>query len=195
MKINPTQYDIDSGIPTNKGCGSVMMDMQEKLLQEVDNKNQIEISAILQLKIFRLLNIHQCFTEQVPEKLGTTLPSILSQNAQTPVFSKDTFSAFGCKSFVEWIELKNIDHLFLSGIEVPICIYQTCLDALRENLQVTIISDCVGARRSMDSKVALAQLCSFGCNVIPLETGVYSVLRSSTHSKFREVSKLIRDRE
>ena len=195
MKINQTQDVIDYGIPKNKGCGSVMMDMQEKLLQEVNNKKQIEISAILQLKTFDLLNIHQCLTEQVPEKLGTTLPSIFAQNTQMPVFPKDTFSAFGCNSFVEWIEIKNINHLFLSGIEVPICIYQTCLDALRENLQVTIISDCVGARRSIDREVALAQLCSFGCNVIPLETAVYSILGSSTHSKFREVSKLIRDRE
>jgi len=195
MKINQTRDVIDSSIPKNKGCGSLMMDMQGKLLQEVNNKKQIVLSAILQLKTFDLLDIDQCFTEQVPEKLGTTLPSIFAQNSQAPVFSKDTFSAFGCKSFVEWIELKNIDHLFLSGIEVPICIYQTCLDALRENLQVTIISDCVGARRSIDREVALAQLCSFGCNVIPLETAVYSILKSSTHSKFREVSKLIRDRE
>ena len=118
MKINQTRDVIDSSIPKNKGCGSLMMDMQEKLLQEVNNKKQIVLAAILQLKTFDLLDIDQCFTEQVPEKLGTTLSSIFAQNSQAPVFSKDTFSAFGCKSFVEWIELKNIDHLKFGRIKM-----------------------------------------------------------------------------
>ena len=177
-----------------KGCGSVVMDMQDSLLSVIDSREEFQSSVILQIKIFKLLNVFQCLTEQVPEKLGETIDGILDLEAELPVFTKDTFSAFGSDDFVNWLKDNDITHLFLSGIETPICIYQTSLSALRENLKVTVISDCIGARRQTDSKSVLSQLSSFGCHVIPLETVVYSMLGSSTHSQFRSVSKLIRDR-
>ena len=184
----------DNLISALKGCGSVVMDMQDSLLRSIDGREEMQSSVILQIKIFNLFNVFQCLTEQVPAKLGKTIDEILELEAKLPVFTKDTFSAFGSHDFVNWLEGNNISHLFLSGIETPICIYQTCLGALRENLKVTVVSDCIGARREADTTTVLSQLSSFGCNVIPLETVVYSMLGSSTHSNFRSVSKLIRDR-
>jgi isochorismate hydrolase len=176
------------------GCGSVVMDMQDSLLQAIEGSNQLQSSVILQLKIFNLLNLKQCLTEQVPLKLGRTKTDILNVDSSLPVFSKDTFSAFGCEDFVRWAKGNDINHLFISGIETPICIYQTCLSALRENLKVTVISDCIGARRSSDGSIILSQLVTFGCHVMPLETVVYSMLESSHHPEFRSVSKLITNR-
>ena len=176
------------------GCGSVVMDMQDSLLQVIKNNEQLQSSIILQLQIFNLLNVKQCLTEQVPSKLGATNADILNVDSGFQVFPKNTFSAFGCEDFVRWVKENDIRHLFVSGIETSICIYQTCLSALRENLEVTVISDCIGARRSSDGSITLSQLATFGCHVIPLETVAYSMLESSHHPEFRFVSKLIRNR-
>lgn len=176
------------------GCGSVVMDMQDSLLQVIKDNEQLQSSIILQLKIFNLLNVKQCLTEQVPSKLGATNADIFNVDSGFQVFPKNTFSAFGSEDFVRWVKENDIRHLFVSGIETSICIYQTCLSALRENLEVTVISDCIGARRSSDGSIILSQLATFGCHVIPLETVVYSMLESSHHPEFRSISKLIRNR-
>jgi hypothetical protein len=193
-KINELMNNNDNLEYAQAGCGSVVMDMQDSLLQVIKGSEQLQSSVILQLKIFSILNVKHCLTEQVPSKLGKTNAGILNTDSSLQVFPKETFSAFGCEGFVRWVKGNDIKHLFISGIETPICIYQTCLSALRENLKVTVISDCIGARRIADSNVILSQLCSFGCHVIPLETVAYSMLESSNHSEFRSVSKLIRDR-
>ena len=193
-KINDLMNNNNNLKYANAGCGSVVMDMQDSLLQAIEGSKQLQSSVILQLKIFNLLNLKQCLTEQVPLKLGRTNTDILNVDSSLPVFPKDTFSAFGCEDFVRWAKGNDIEHLFISGIETPICIYQTCLCALRANLKVTVISDCVGARRVTDSTVILSQLSSFGIHVIPLETVAYSMLESSNHPEFRSVTKLIRDR-
>ena len=79
------------------GCGSVVMDMQDSLLQVIKGSEQLQSSVILQLKIFSILNVKQCLTEQVPSKLGKTNAEILNTESSLQVFPKDTFSAFGCE--------------------------------------------------------------------------------------------------
>ena len=182
-----------SGSPM-PGVGSVVMDMQETLLKVIEKEEELRLSTVLQVNIFSALSIPTCITEQVPEKLGSTITEITSQCLDAPIFSKNTFSAFGSSSFMNWIHSMEISHLIVSGIEVPICIYQTCVDALKNDMKVTIVSDCVGARRENDAKTIIAQLQSFGCCTIPLETIAYSVLRDSNHQEFKLISKLIRER-
>ena len=139
MMINETLSDDIEHI----GIGSVIMDMQTSLLNAINSSKELEASMVLQLEIMKAFQVPTCFTEQVPEKLGPTKPEILSSCEDYPIFPKSTFSAFGCNEFNDWIKNFKVSHLLVSGIETPICIYQTCIDALRENLKVTIISDCV----------------------------------------------------
>jgi hypothetical protein len=80
------------------GCGSVVMDMQDSLLQVIKGSEQLQSSVILQLKIFSILNVKHCLTEQVPSKLGKTNAGILNTDSSLQVFPKDTFSAFGCEA-------------------------------------------------------------------------------------------------
>ena len=175
--------------------GAVIMDMQANLLGSIGSRENLKDSMILQIKIFKALNIPLCLTEQVPSKLGSTVPEISSTCAGDPVFDKNTFSAFGSSEFNNWIKSNSLKHLLVSGIETPICIYQTCIDALRLNIKVTLVSDCIGARRQADGETTLAQLRSFGCCLIPLEAITYSLLSNSTHEQFRNISGLIRERD
>ena len=190
MMINETLSDDIE----NSGIGLVIMDMQTSLLDAINSSKELEASMILQLQIMKALRVPTCLTEQVPEKLGPTKPEILNSCEDYPIFPKSTFSAFGCNEFNDWIKNFKVSHLLVSGIETPICIYQTCIDALRENLKVTIISDCVSARRDKDAETVICQLRKFGCFVLPLEAVTYSMLRNSSHEQFRAISKLVRQR-
>ena len=102
-KINELMNNNENLKYAKAGCGSVVMDMQDSLLQVIKGSEQLQSSVILQLKIFSILNVKQCLTEQVPSKLGKTNAEILNTDSSLQVFPKDTFSAFGCEGFVRWV--------------------------------------------------------------------------------------------
>lgn len=194
MKFEKISESISHSEWKKQGIGAVIMDMQPNLMDTIHEAKQLTESIILQMKVLNLLQIPICLTEQAPEKLGSTHPDIINQNTQGICYRKKTFSAFGSDAFSKWIETNEISHLLVSGIETPICIYQTSVDALRMKLKVTLLSDCIGARRETDSTEVQKQLRAFGCTIIPLETLTYSYLRDSNHLHFRDISRLIRER-
>ena len=65
---------------------------------------------------------------------------------------------------------------------------------MKAGYDVTILSDCVGARRTEDGSVALKKLESSGCHIIPLESFLYGYLGTAEHPDFRVISKLVRNR-
>ena len=92
------------------------------------------------------------------------------------------------------IKSSKFKKLTILGIESSICIFLTAMDAIRENIEVTIISDCVGCRIPADGKMCLDQLQENGAQIIPLETYLFGKLASSAHPRFKEISQLIKSR-
>ncbi len=133
------------------------------------------------------------FTEQVPEKLGPTSPELTVLAPEAPRFGKTSFSAFGDPGVRDAIQAFNPGHLLLCGIETPVCVYQTALDALSAELQVTLLSDAVGARRPDDARNALDALIRSGVHVLPAETVFYALLRDATHPFFKTYTRLVKD--
>ena len=91
-----------------------------------------------------------------------------------------------------WIESNQIDHLLLLGIETSICIYQTALQALGDNIGVTLLSDCISQRRPEDREPTLNQLLAMGAHILPAETIFYSLLGSAGHPQFRKFTQIVK---
>jgi isochorismate hydrolase len=195
MSIDIKKNPKSEGKETVGQPGLLVMDMQDSLLSMINNNHELEEAIVFSLKAFDLLKLPICFTEQVPEKLGNTNDTILSASSSFECFSKKSFSAFGCSDFVDWVDRRRIQNLIVCGIETPICIYQTCVDALHRGIAVTLLVDCLGSRRVLDSKVALDQLRAFGCCALPVETLIYSMMDNSEHDSFRDVSSIVRSRD
>ncbi len=130
------------------------------------------------------------FTEQVPAKLGGTVPELLAVAPDAPALGKDTFSALADDAIRA--ALAPAEHLLLCGLETPICIYQTALDALHAGLHVTILSDAVGARRPDDAAACLAALARAGAHVLPAETVFYALLGDVRHPFFKTYTQLVK---
>ena len=186
-------FNSQENFPFDRLSG-LIMDMQPKLLAGVRDSDSLSDSVFLFKEIMLSLGISFCLTEQVPSKLGETIPSLVSGTNEMCIVSKDSFSAFGSEDFVNWLNLRKSDHLILAGVESSICIYLTAVDAIRRGLSCTVLSDCVGCRRESDGVVALSQLRDLGCQVLPLETLSYAILGSARHTNFKKVSSLIRNR-
>ncbi len=191
MKIDNNEFEEEN---SHNGIGVALIDLQKNLLSGIHNKNDLMDSLSLFIKTINLFGLPHIITEQVPDKLGGTDPSIKALLSDYKAIPKNTFSIFGSESVELQLKKLNISHLILVGIESSICIYLSAIEALKRGYQVTILYDCLGARRKEDEQVALMKLKDSGCHIIPLESFIYGFMETSDHPCFREVSKLVRNR-
>jgi nicotinamidase-related amidase len=140
-----------------------------------------------------LLNIPVALTEQVPAKLGTTNAAIrAAAGVDTPVFAKSAFSAFAAEDLGEWLRTLGATHLLIAGLETPICVYLTVLDALAADYEVTVLTDATGGRRPEDFPPVWRLMESAGARLLPSETVFYSILRDARHAQFRDFTALVK---
>ena len=180
--------------PESAGLSGLIIDAQPRLLGAIGGSEALVDSIKVFARSMGTLGVPLCVTEQVPDKLGSTEEGILEACPGSPIFPKDSFSAFGCPNFDEWISVCGTEHLLITGIETPICVYLTAVDAVRRGLTVTILTDCVGCRRPEDGTWALRKLENLGCHLLPLESLLYAMLKSAQHDEFRSISALVKDR-
>jgi nicotinamidase-related amidase len=173
--------------------GLLCIDLQDPFLQVIPEREPLLARCAFAVETAKLLGIRIAVTEQMPDKFTGTTESIRNQLPEdTPVFGKRTFSALEAGGVDRWIGTNQLDHLLLLGIETPICIYQTAVQALGDELGVTLLADCIGQRRHADREPVLRQLLAMEAHVLPAETIFYSLLGSADHPQFREFTQLVK---
>lgn len=174
--------------------GLLIIDMQDGFLKAIPRREALVQRCCFAARAAELLGVAVAATEQLPAKLGSTTKALTDAwGSETPVFEKSAFSALEADGLSRWIEANQIDHLLLAGIEAPICIYQTALQALSEEIGVTLLSDCIGERRAEDRPAVLQQLLAMEAHILPSETIFYSLLGDAGHPQFREFTQLVKD--
>lgn len=174
--------------------GLLLIDFQEVFLKAIPDRERLLARTTFALQAAELLGLSVAATEQLPEKLGPTtseLSELLSSN--TPIFRKSAFSALEAEGLHRWIESNQIEHVLIAGIETSICVYQTAIQALGEDIGVTLLADCISERRTEDRDPVLKQLLTMEAHVLPCETIFYSLLGSAEHPQFREFTQLVKE--
>jgi len=171
----------------------LVVDLQPAFLDAIPGGARTLRRAAFAVAAAQGVGLPVAFTEQVPAKLGPTAPALLRLAPGAPVFAKETFSALADEAVrAALLDERRIDHLLLCGIETPICIHQTSLDARRAGIEVTLLSDVIGARRADDAEVCLSALRAAGVHVMPSETVFYSLLGSARHPFVRDFTRLVK---
>jgi nicotinamidase-related amidase len=168
------------------------IDLQPVFLATICDSQRVHWRCSFALETARGLGLPVLFTEQVPAKLGGTAADLLVLCEKPEAMGKDAFSAFGNEKIAARLRASGAKHLLLCGLETPVCVYQTARDALKSGFQVTVLADCIGARRSADATTVLAHLAQTGCAVLPAETVFYSLLQNARHPFFRDYTVLVK---
>lgn len=167
--------------------------MQPVFVRAVTDGARVQRRCEFAVAAARGLGLPIAFTEQVPQKLGGTAPELVALAPGAPTFDKETFSALADAGIRDAILRKQkVDHLLICGIETPICVYQTAIDALAADLHVTLLSDAIGARRLDDAAACLTALQRAGVHVLPSETVFYSLLGGVRHPFFKPYTQLVK---
>lgn len=176
-------------ILNQENCLMLVIDVQEKLLNAVFNKEEVEKKSRILAKTTEILNIPIIVTEQYPQGLGETIEGIKDS---AKVFIKTAFNALNDESLVNDLKTYNKKQIIIFGIETHICVHQT-VDALIENgFDVTVVRDACGSRSELEYQSGLACMKQNGANIKTTEMVLFELLKSAKHPNFKEIQALIK---
>jgi nicotinamidase-related amidase len=175
-------------------CALIVVDIQEKLLPPIFQKEQLVRNAQLLIRLAGTLKIPVLVSTQYAKGLGGTVPEISALLPETPVIDKQMFSCFGSEAFCSM--LKRLpgtrSAALLCGMESHICVMQTALSALREGYLVHVASDAVSSRTEWNWKVGLERMRTAGAIISSTEMMIYELLRTSASAAFKEILPYLR---
>ena len=170
-------------------CALVVVDVQEKLLAPIFQKDQLVRNTKLLIRAARILKIPALVSTQYAKGLGGTVKEIASLLPETEPIDKQLFSCFGSDAFCNLLKRLpgNRNTLLLCGMETHICVMQTALAALGEGYLVHVASDAVSSRAEWNWKVGLDRMRAAGVVISSTEMMIYELVRSSGSVAFKEL--------
>jgi len=175
-------------------CALIVVDIQEKLLPPIFNKETMVKNSQLLIRLAKILPIPAVVTTQYSKGLGATVPEIASLLSDVRSIDKLEFGCFGSDEFRSSVKKLpgNRNTLLLCGMESHICVTQTALGALNNGYRVHVASDAVGSRSEWNWKVGLERMRDAGAVISSTEMMMYELLRCSGTKEFKELLPFIK---
>lgn len=169
----------------------LVVDVQEKLLPAIDQRDRVLARSRLALKGAKILGLPILVTEQYPKGLGHTVSEL---NDLIPeAVSKVCFSSCGEAKVLTQLGEWKTKNVLLVGIEAHVCVQQTAFDLLEEGYHVYIAADAVGSRSDEDKQWALRRMADKGIVITTAESAVFEWTEGADAPKFKEISQLIKE--
>ena len=167
----------------------VIIDMQERLVPAMAEKDRLVENAIKLVKFSRIIGLPVLVTEQ--QKLGETIPEIREPLEDFSPISKLEFDCFGSQDFLDRITALKKKALIIIGIEAHICVAQTALHALSD-YEVHVVGDATSSRTPDNQKVAIFRMGQAGVTITSTEMVIYELLGRAGTDTFRKVLQLVK---
>ena len=177
---------------TRSQSGLVVVDIQERLLPFIFEKDQLIQSSVRLIKGAAILGIPILATEQYRKGLGPTAPEVAAAITGFAPLEKVTFSACGAEGFSDALTSKEVTNVILCGIEAHVCVLQTCLDLLDYDVGVFVAADAVSARNPENSRLALQRMHDAGAVIASTEMVLFELLGRARTEEFKEVQALVK---
>jgi nicotinamidase-related amidase len=171
----------------------VVIDVQGKLAQIMHERNRLFNSLEVLIRGAKLLGLPILLTEQVPEKLGSTVPEVRELLSDSEAMSKNSFSCLRDGVFRERLEALGRCNVILAGIETHVCVYQTSRDLLELGYRVEVVTDAVSSRSAENRSIGLTRMKSEGAYLTSVEMVLFELQEVATGERFRGLAKLIKD--
>lgn len=167
----------------------LLIDLQKKLAPAIHNNAELEQHCRWLVEVARELAVPILATEQYPQGLGVTLPSLLSLLKSEEILEKIHFSAYREPHLQAALADSGRRQIVLCGTEAHVCVLQTALDLISAGYQVFVVAEACGSRRDSDKQLALRRLQQAGAVIVSREMVAFEWLQQAGTAQFRHVSK------
>src|SRR6056297_1837304 len=141
----------------------LLIDFQMRLMPAIHGGAGVTARAGRLLKGARLMDVPCSHTEQMPEKLGHTVPDVAPGPGEA-VLAKTRFDAGPETGLATRIAAG--DTIVVAGCEAHVCVLQTVLGLLGAGREVAVVADATGSRAPADREAALARMTQQGAALV-----------------------------
>ncbi|RFA24493.1 hydrolase [Alkalilimnicola ehrlichii] len=170
----------------------VVVDVQGKLAQLMYEREALIDNLTKLIRGARELDLPILWLEQVPEKLGPTVPEVAECLQGIHPIPKSSFSGCGNMEFMDDIEACGRKQVLVAGIEAHVCVYQTVADLVRLGYEVQVAVDAVSSRTAANRGLGIERMRLEGARPTSVEMALFELLRVAEGDRFRRVSALIK---
>lgn len=164
----------------------LMVDFQAGLLPVIDGGQEAVNEAAWLGELACLLEIPIWVTEQNPEKLGGTVPSLLAAISDYRLWQKQHFGVMAEAEFGSALEASEKTQIVLCGTEAHICVLQTGLGLLAAGYELYWLSEASASRRPQEAMMARERACASGAVAVTADMVAYEWLHRCDTAQFKE---------
>ena len=170
----------------------LIIDVQGNLAYRMHDKDNLfkHLQGLIQAA--QILAIPIIATEQVPEKIGSTVPEIANYLKGVSPIIKQSFSCYLSEDFKRALKSLRRKQIIVAGIETHVCVYQTVADLLENKYDVQVVADAVSSRTFENKLLALNRVKFLGAHLTSTEMIICELMRTSSHPQFKNLLKLIK---
>jgi nicotinamidase-related amidase len=170
----------------------VIIDVQGKLAQIMHDREDLIKNLQILISGAKLLEIPIIWMEQLPDKLGPTIPEIQELLPDMEPIVKDVFSCGKNEEFNGRLQELHVHDIILAGIESHVCVYQTAMDLLDQDYAVHVAADAVSSRTDSNKQLGLERMLLEGVVQTSVEMVLFELQGVATGDRFRELAKLVK---
>ena len=143
---------------TRARAGLVVVDIQERLVPAIFEKERVVQNAVRLAQGATILRVPIFVTEQYRKGLGPTVAEVAAVIPGFAPMEKLAFSACGADGFVAVLESKQVSDVVLCGIEAHVCVTQTCLGLLETGFRVFVVADAISSRAAENYRLGVERM-------------------------------------
>tara|TARA_R110000824_G_scaffold222077_1_gene409263 strand:+ start:555 stop:1130 length:576 start_codon:yes stop_codon:yes gene_type:complete len=164
----------------------LMVDFQAGLLPVIEGGQEAVTEAAWLGEMACLLEVPVWLTEQNPEKLGGTAPSLLAALNDYLLWQKQHFSVMAEAEFESALKASGRTQIVLCGTEAHICVLQTGLGLLAAGYELYWLSEASASRRPQEATMARERACASGAVTVTADMVAYEWLHRCDTAQFKE---------
>ncbi len=189
MQANADATDVARQPLVAEHCTLIVVDIQEKLLPPIFNKDELVKNSQLLIRAANILEMPVLVTTQYAQGLGPVITEIASLVGNAPSIDKLEFGCFWSDAFRSALKSLpgNRNTVLLCGMEAHICVMQTALGALNEGYLVHVATDAIGSRVRWNWDIGIDRMRAAGAVISSTEMMIYELLRSSGSAPFKQM--------
>lgn len=170
----------------------IVIDVQGKLARIMHKPDDYVVNLQKLIRGAQVMNIPILWTEQLPEKLGETIPEISDLlKGKTPFIKKD-FSCWRDSGIKSALKETGASQILVAGIETHVCVYQTAADLLEDEYEVQVVADAVSSRTQFNRDMGLDKIILAGGFQTSVETALFELQETAEGEEFRKLIKIIK---
>lgn len=170
----------------------VVIDVQGKLATLMHEREALFDNVGRMIRGARVLGIPVIWNEQLPDKLGPTIPRIKELLTGVEPLVKKTFSCCGNDGFVRRLAGLGRGQVLVVGMETHVCVYQTARDLLHSGYEVYLVADAVSSRTLENKRLAIEALTGAGARVTSVEMALFEMVVVAEGDQFRQISHIVK---